>query len=201
MSVDLTAALRVPITLAATLSQTRSTLCDLLGTLDVPDLTIFAERQYQQGVQTDPGRRLDTAELATTIIGDPIAADETGQSGSIHFEIDVPTTGDSVRLTVIDYHHEQFDENRRQREAVFSPTRTCVGVVVATALALATAQLTHGEYIDEEIRMLQPEVHEPEQVIQHTQLPKSDTDFATQCEKYLRQFPNLEGWPQDRSMR
>ncbi|MEN3608400.1 hypothetical protein AAH979_02555 [Plantactinospora sp. ZYX-F-223] len=40
--------------------------------------------------------------------------------------------------------------------AVSSSYRTCVSVVVATALALAAAVLTGGEFGDEEIRMLRP---------------------------------------------
>jgi hypothetical protein len=117
-----------------------------------------------------------------------------------HFEIDVPATGDGVRLMVADYHHEQFGELRGYRHAVFSPYRTCVGVAVATGLALAAAQLACGEYLDEQIRMLRPQVHEPGQVINRTRLPQGSGDFAAQCEKYLRQFPDLNGWPQDCSM-
>ena len=73
-------------------------------------------------------------------------------------------------------------------------------MTVATGLALAAAPLSHGEYLDEEIRMLWPALHEPGQVITRTRLPKSSDDFTAQCEKYLRQFSHLNGWPQDRSI-
>jgi len=48
--------------------------------------------------------------------------------------------------------------------------------------------------------MLRPGVREPGQAINRTRLPEGSGDFAAQCEKYLRQFPDLNGWPQDRSM-
>jgi len=108
MSVDLDATLRKPITLAAVLEQARTIVPDLLGIITVPGLVVFGDRQYQQGARTDPGRCLDAAELAGAVIGDPIASDETGLSGSTRFEIDVPATGDGVRLMVADHHHEQL---------------------------------------------------------------------------------------------
>jgi hypothetical protein len=177
VSVDLEATLRKPITLAAMREQARTILSDLLGAATVPDLAIFADRQYRQGVRTDPGRCLDAAELTATAIGGPIAPDETGVSASIDFEIDVPATG-----------------------ALYSAPVGRVGVTVAIGLTLAVAQLADGDYLDEQIRMLRPEVREPMQVISRTRLPEDASEFTTQCEKYLRQFPSLNGWPRDCSM-
>jgi hypothetical protein len=77
-------------------------------------------------------------------LGEPIAQDEAGLAGSVHLEIDVPATGDGVRLMVIDFKHEQFGELRGHRVAVFSPYRTCVSVAVAVGLALAAAELGRG---------------------------------------------------------
>lgn len=200
MSVDLAATLRQPITLAAMLERTRTILSDLLGIARVPDLEIFVDRQYQQGVRTTPGRCLDAAELAAAVIGDPIAPDATDLDDGAHFEIDVPTTGDQVRLMVIDLHDEEFGEDRLHRHALFSPCRSCVGVAVATCLALAVAQLARGEYLDDEICMLRPGVRETDRVIDRTRLSEGGSDFAAQCEKYLRQFPDLNGWPPARSV-
>lgn len=199
MSVDLEATLREPVTLAALIERAYAVLSDLLGIITVPNLAVFVDRRYQKGIRVVPGRCLGAAELAATVIGGPIAQDVTGLSGSIHFEIDVRATGDGVRLMVLDYHDEHFGEFRGYRHAVFSPCRTCVGVTVATGLALAAAQLACGEYLDEEIRMLRPEARVPGQVIDRTRLPEGSGDFAAQCEKYLRQFPDLNGWPRDRS--
>lgn len=81
MSVDLRATLRKPITLAEVLEQARTILSALLGMITVPGLAAFADRRYQQGTRTDPGHCLDAADLAATVIGDPIPPDETGLSG------------------------------------------------------------------------------------------------------------------------
>jgi len=79
--------------------------------------------------------------------------------------------------------------------------RTCVGVALATGLAVATARLAAGRYVDEQIGMLTGAEHEPDHVIRRTRLSERGDDFALQCEKYLRQFPHLNGWPEARSMR
>lgn len=190
----------MPVTLAATLGRTRVILSDLLAIVSVPDLTVFAGRQYQRGARTGPGRRLDAAELAATVIGDPIAPGEAGVHASTHFEIDVPATGDGVRLMVVDYHDEQSGDLTGHRHAVISPYRTCVAVTLAAALALAMAELAQGDYLDEQVRMLRPGAHLPGEVIDRTRLAGGSGDFAARCEKYLRQFPHLNGWPQNRSM-
>lgn len=192
---DLEATLPKPIAMAAVIDQARRNLSTLLAVDTVPDLMVFVDRHYQQGVRTEPGRCLDAAGLAATVIGGPIPADETGLSA---FEIDVPATGDGVWLMVIDV-DDELGGCRSDWRAVFSPYRTCVGVAVANALALAVAQLADGEYLDEEIRMLRPQVHDPGEVINHSRLPEPGSDFAAQCEKYLRQFPDLNGWPRTRS--
>lgn len=197
VSLDLTATLRKPVPLAAVVERGRRTLADLLGTTTAPDLVVFADRGYRRGVRTDPGRRLGAAELDATVIGGPIPPDGGGPFGSVHFEIDVPATGDGVRLMVIDYHDEGI---ARYREAAFSPYRTCVGVVVATGLALAAARVADGEYVDEEIAVLTPPVREPDRFVDRTRLTGGSGDFAARCEEYLRQFPALRDWPADRSM-
>ncbi|WP_157239064.1 hypothetical protein [Catenuloplanes japonicus] len=84
-----------------------------------------------------------------------------------------------------------------ERSAVFSPYRTWVGVTVAVGLALATARLAGGRYVDEQIGMLTggPD-HEPDQVIHRTRLRREPGDgFPARCEAYLRQFS-----PEDRSV-
>ncbi|GAB3980501.1 hypothetical protein V1634_15125 [Plantactinospora veratri] len=198
MSVDLAATLARPTTLAALLAGTRRTLTELLGPVPAPELDLVADRRYVQGQRVDPGRRLDPAELAGTSIGDPIPAESATSPGTAHYEIDVPASGDGVWLTVIDH----LPEAGGGVEAVFSPYRTCVGVVLATALALTGAELTGGEFVDEQIRMLRPGPTAPRRFVAATRLaPPPDDDFAAACERYLRQFPTLDGWPRSRSMR
>lgn len=81
-------------------------------------------------------------------------------------------------------------------EAIFTPTRTCVGVVSATALALAAASCGGGEFFDE-ITMLQPPEPDVRRVIERTRLADRGTTFADRCERYMRQFGHLNGWPSD----
>jgi len=197
MSVDLMATLEEPVTLDAVLRSGHQVLSDLLGVM-APELVVVAEREYQQGRRIDEGRRLVEAELRETTIGHRIPAAENSFAGSIHFEIDVPATGDRVLLMAIDHQGAGLDDGRH---AVFTPSRTCVGVAVAVALGLATARLGHGQYIDGQIKMVSPAENEPDDIIRRTRLSGRGEDFAVQCEKYVRQFPHLNGWPQDRAMR
>lgn len=173
--------MRTPITLAVLIDRTRNVLADLLGGVDVPDLAVVTDRRR--------GRQLGPAGLAAAVIGEPIEPDADGLSGSVFYDIDVPATGDGVRLMVIDFIGEASIDD--DRHAVFSPSRTAVGVTVATGLALATAQLADGEFVDDEIRMLTPPVREPDEMVNRTRLDGPADNFVVQCGKYLKQFPNL----------
>lgn len=86
-------------------------------------------------------------------------------------------------------------------EAVVSPTRTCVGVVLATAVALGAAVAGGGEFVDMEIVMLDGVAWDPDRFIELARLPDGIGDFAARCEQFMRQFPQLGGWPRDRSTR
>jgi hypothetical protein len=192
MSVDLEATMEKPVPLADVLGTAQEILRVMLNVAAVPALAVFADREYREGQRVGPGRRLGAAEQAKVMIGTPLAA------GAVHFEVDLPSTGDGVWLMVIDWEADGWGGGRC---AVFSPYRTCVGVALATGLALATARLAGGRYVDEQIGMLTGPEHEPDQVISRTRLPERGDDFAIQCERYLRQFTHLNGWPEDRSMR
>ncbi|MFC7547735.1 hypothetical protein [Plantactinospora sp. GCM10030261] len=63
-----------------------------------------------------------------------------------------------------------------------------MGVTVAVGLALATAQLARGQYVDEQIGMVTPAENDPDDVIDRTRLSDAGADFAARCEMYLRQF-------------
>ncbi|WP_433315775.1 hypothetical protein ACQP0U_03705 [Micromonospora sp. CA-269861] len=196
MSVDLEATLARPISLAELVNAARATLAELLGVDTTPELSVFADRRYEQGRRVAAGRRLDAAELRSTTIGDPIERRPNGLPGSIHLEIDVADSADGVWLLVMD--HEP--ETGGNPEAVFSPYRTCVGVVVALALALAVADRTGGQFTDDQIRLLRPGQTHPRQVITATRLPPEPGEFTQRCERYLRQFAHLGGWPRTVSM-
>jgi hypothetical protein len=189
MSVDLEVTMVKPVALADVLSEAQTVLSVLLNVAAVPALAVFTDREYQEGRRLGQGHRLETAEQADIILGVPLP------EGEAHFEIDLPETGDGVWLMVIDAETAGWGTGR---EAVISPYRTCVGVALAAGLALATARLTEGRYVDEQIGMIRG-LQEPDQVISRTRLPERGDDFAIQCERYLRQFPHLNGWPVDRS--
>ncbi|MDR7278785.1 hypothetical protein [Catenuloplanes atrovinosus] len=188
MSVDLEATLERPVAFADVLNAAREVLSVMLNVSTVPALAVFADREYQQGQRVGQGRRLEPADI---MIGVPLT------EGAVHFEIDLPATGDGARFMVIDGAAEGWGSGRT---AVISPYRTCVGVALATGLALATAQLAGGRYIDEQIGMLSG-CHAPDHVIGRTRLLERGDDFTVQCERYLRQFSHLNGWPEDRSIR
>jgi hypothetical protein len=185
VSIDLEATLRTPITLALLIDRARTVLSDLLGGVEVPDIAVMTD--YRRA------RRLGPAGLSAAVIGEPIEPDEGGLSGSIFYDIEVTTTSDAIRLMVIDFIGEASIDD--DRHAVFSPSRTCVGVTVATGLALAAAQLADGEFVDDEIRMLTPPVREPDEFIGRTRLSGPADAFAVQCVKYARQFPALKDLP------
>jgi hypothetical protein len=196
MSVDLVATLARPVTLDAVLRSGRQVLSDILG-VAAPALVAFADQQYNQGKCIDQGRMLATTQLSETVIGHRIPAAESELAASIHFKIEVPVTCDGVFVMVIDHQGDAPDEGVH---AVFSPYRTCVGVAVATSLALATARVAKGLYIDEQIQMVTSADNDPDDVLDRTRLSGKGDDFAMQCEKYLRQFRHLNGWPEDRAM-
>lgn len=196
MSVDLEATVARPISLAELVTAARATLAELLGITTTPELSVVTDRRYEQGRRVDSGRRLDAADLRATTIGDRIDRLPNGMPGSVHLEIDVPGFEDRVWLLVMD-HEPETDGGP---EAVFSPYRTCVSVVVALSLALAVADLTGGQFTDDQIRLLRPGHSDPRQVVTATRLPPEPGEFAERCERYLRQFAHLGGWPRDVSM-
>ncbi|SCL45647.1 hypothetical protein GA0070606_0819 [Micromonospora citrea] len=196
MSVDLEATLPRPLTLAAVLTAARDTLTDLLGLDAVPGLHVVADRRYERGRRLCEGRRLTGPELLSTVIGGPVEQADEEPPNSVHYEVDVDGGNDTVLVMVIDH----LPEAGGGTEAVFSPPRTCVGVVTAVALALAVADLAGGRFVDDQIGMLRPRSPDPAHVVASTRLPPGNDDFVRACERYLRQFAHLNGWPASPSM-
>jgi hypothetical protein len=186
MSVDLVGTMRGAVRLDELVTTARETLGQLLGLTETPIIEVTAGRRYEQGRLVDRGHRLSADEMLSDVVDEC----ERQSAGCLEF---TTADGDGARLLV-------FEESLTTPDAVdacFSPHRTCVGVVVATALALAAARLGGGDFVDVEIMMLQPPVAQPDRVIQLTRLADSELDFAQRCESYLRQFTHLRGWPRD----
>jgi hypothetical protein len=126
VSVDLCATIQTPVSLQTVVGTAGAMLCDLLGLTSVPQIKVFADPLFEQGRRIREGRLVEDDALAAETVG--------GRMSAGYFEFRIPETGDSAWFFVA------ADEGKL--DAVFSPTRTCVGVVLATALALATAH--HG---------------------------------------------------------
>lgn len=205
---DLVATMPRPVSLGALVAAARETMADLLGLPVVPVMAVFADRAYREGRLVDAGRRLGETELAGLMIGEPIPGPARDRRSTCHYDFEVGDAGDGARLMVVDYSDATFldedDDLGAPVQAIFSPYRTCVGVVVATSLALGAARCSGGEFVDLEIMMLRPPESDPARVVVATRLAAGgdgDGDgnggFEARCERYLRQFANLGGWPQD----
>lgn len=195
VSVDVVGTMRRPVGLGVLVETAQRMLARLLGMEGAPSIEVFADRRYEEGRRVDAGHRLTGEALEAVLIGNHLPGPVL-ERPTLHFEFEIPETGDGVWLMVID-HSEQPAE---PVDAIFSPCRTCAGVVLATVLALAAAEQGGGEFLDEEIRMLRPPITDPRQVIEHTRLQDERDDFAARCRRYMRQFPQLGGWPRDASM-
>ncbi|MFF6783346.1 hypothetical protein [Streptomyces sp. NPDC012510] len=187
--------------LDALVAAARETLTRLLGLRTVPVIDVITDRVFDQGRLVDAGRRLGDRELGTVLVGERPTTFAEECPGERDFGFRVAGLRDTVRLMVWDPREladdDALPDRREPVEAVFSPSRTCVGVVTATALALAAGSLGDGEFIDAEISMLRQPEPDPTRMIELTRLPDRGDDFAARCERFMRQFPRLNGWPRD----
>ena len=197
MSVDLVGTMRAPVPVDALVATARETLARLLGMGTLPVIHVIADRVFDQGRLVDGGRRLGHRELGAVLVGARGAGSPTERDLAFR----VAGAEDTVGLILWDpcelADQEAREGHREPVHAVFSPTRTCVGVVTATALALAAGSLGGGEFVDAEIRMLASAESDPARMIDLTRLPDREDDLPARCERYMRQFPRLNGWPRD----
>ncbi|QFQ94925.1 hypothetical protein F9278_00460 [Streptomyces phaeolivaceus] len=205
MSVDLVGTMHAPVPLDRLVATARETWARLLGLRTVPGIDVITDRRFVQGRLVDAGRPLAPRELGTVLVG---ACGGESPSG-LDLAFRVAGSGDTVGLIEWDpcestdqstdqsTDHELRQGHREPVHAVFSPTRTCVGVVTATALALAAGSLGGGEFADAEIPMLEPSEPDPARMIERTRLPDRGDDRTARCERFMRQFTRLNGWPQE----
>lgn len=210
MSVDIVGTFRKPVRLDVFVATAHAILVELLGTPDVPDIELHADRQYRQGKVIEWGRRLTRTELAARMIGEPMPGPLWQRHSDLVLNAHFSGFPDGALLFMMDYRGLYDDEpgevDAVERasdsvQAVISPHRTCLGVLMATTLGLAAATTGEGDFVSIEIRMLEPPELNPARMIELTRLTGGDGDFAARCERFLRQFSILRGWPADVSLR
>ena len=184
VSVDLFATVQEPVSIVTVVDAAHATMRELLGLDSLPAVEVFVDPRYEQGHRLDPGRRMSEADQASDMIG--------GRMSAGHFEFRLSGRGDTARFFAV--------EDEGMVDAVFSPTRTCAGVVVATVLSLAAARRGCGRFVDLEIRMIEPAEPDSEAFVARTRLASRGTGFGARCELFMRQFERLNGWPQDVSL-
>lgn len=197
MSVDVVGVLAKPVSLASVLERTVEALKALLGLDVVPELAVIDGWHVKEHLRVSSGQLLDAKSLEAMVIGDRIPAAAGEMAGSLTFEVDLVGVKDRAFVMVTDLTVVEAVEPCI--EAIVSPTRTCVGVVLATAVALGAAIASDGEFVDIEIVMLDGVAWEPAHFIELARLTEGVGDFGERCEQFMRQFPHLEGWPKDRS--
>ena len=193
MSVESSATVPEPITLAAVLDAARAMLAELLGIRTVPELYLVADRRYVQGRPVDDGRRVEPAELRGITFGGPGPRDDQG-----HFEVGAAGHDDRVWLTLYrspasSRHQMTEREWRHDAEIVCAPWRTPPGTVLAIGLALAAASSSGGEFASQ-LRLLDPPQSEPDRMLQATRLPPSQLTFDAACRQYLDELTVDLSW-------
>jgi hypothetical protein len=161
--------IRRPIEVSALLQHTRAVLRELLATDEVPELSSNAPMVTIETTGTD-----------------------------IAFTVCLPT-GDGAEVDTLELLDHSSDQDAETMfVTVTSRYRveiTCVSVVLCIAIALAAADLGGGAFFDENRGIVWPLIYDPREVIAKTGLAPGDLGFLDRCERYLRQFEHLDGWP------
>ncbi|MGI5268601.1 hypothetical protein ACQEUU_05575 [Nonomuraea sp. CA-218870] len=180
------------------------TMKSLLEMSVVPAMAIVVDREYQQGIPRSMGRALNDNELHALIIGESIPREPTDDlGGSLFFEVEIAGHRDQAWLHIFDnpWFLEFDDEGALPAiEAIVSPTRTVVGVVVSLSVALGVAIASAGRVVQDEIKLMPSDFDDFESFIAEYGLKGGGGNFVDRCERFLRQFPQLNGWPRVVSM-
>jgi hypothetical protein len=209
VSVDLVAELPARVSLAAALEQARDVLRTLLSLDSEPPELAVSNGWRVENHWVSSGRLLSPRDLANTVIGQRIPRGD-GQDGEIvwggyvTFFVDLAGGRDRALVRVCDFTGLERGTKFSTElgiEMIVSPTRTCVGVVLGTAIAVGAASASGGDFIDMEIHMLDEASWDPGEFIELARLTDGAGDFAARCEQFMRQFPCLDGWPKRRSDR
>lgn len=170
MSWSIHGSIRRPVGVPELLRHTREVLSRLLALDEIPELS-----------------------------GDAPAVTIRTAGTDITFTVLLPT-GDGAEVSTLELIDYSSGDNVETMSVVaasrYYAATTCVSVVLCSAIALAAAELGGGGYFDENLGLVRPETFDPREVIATTRLSPSDLPFAQRCERYLRQFEHLGGWPE-----
>lgn len=162
---------------------------ELAGT-HAPEAVAAVGRRYEQGVEVEPGSLV--APDSPVCVGDFATLSDPDRSVQ-HFELELRGHPDRVLALVVD--HEELGWGGNGVTVDFSPHRTPVGVLLAVAAALASATVGSGEFVDLNIRFVDPPLSDPRTFIQRCRLERGDQPLASSALAWVRQFEHLGGWP------
>jgi hypothetical protein len=197
MSVDVSAYFGKPAPLVAVADRAAWALAEILALRPetVPPVLVCA------GWAAEAEAPLSRQAVEQMIVGRPLPDD-----CSEAFTVRAAGTADAAYLTIMDHADEK--DRRYQVVGYAHPYRTCVGVVLALAVVLGIGIASDGRFCEDWQLPLRSFVDEPTddplRFIELTRMAVSSghsgQDFAVRCEQFLRRFPRLGGWPQDRSL-
>jgi hypothetical protein len=162
--------------------------------------SLIVEREYQQGQLYSAGRALGDNELRLLTIGGSILPGPANSIKSQFFEVEIAGYGDYAWLQIFDHSPLQkfYDEQALPNvEVVITPTRTSIGVVLSRCVALGVAIAGSGRVVEDDLSMFPSDFDEFETFIAEHSLKGTSENFAVRCEQFLRQFPQLHGWPSE----
>jgi hypothetical protein len=181
MSVDFEATVSTPFSVAALVAAARATVAELVGLPVVPAPRVFLGRVRVSGRVTNAGREPRPGELNTLMLG--------GGPGSRLPEIDiVDPAGDDL---VVPF--ESWSGSGGSR-VIFSPRRDREGIVWGLGFAIAAARLGSGRLVDDDLRLTDPPITDPDAFVAATRRPPHPGPFADAIREFLAQFDAVRGW-------
>ena len=185
---DLSATISTGFTLSALTLAAGELVGELAGT-DAPEVLAVVGRRYHRGVEIDPG--------AAAPPGACIRVGDLGPSGAHRsvdrFDLELRSPPDRARVRVVD--HGRRGRGGDGTTMAISPQRTPVGVLLATAAALAAATVGEGEFVDLDLRLVDPPITDPQAFVDRTRLQPTDLPLAAAALAWVRRFEHLGAWP------
>ncbi len=167
---------------------------------ETPVFEAWSGVRYRRGFVVDTGRRLSSSDLAETRIPSDfrdVVANDVGKRVAVY---EVGLAGYQERTLFWIFGWAPGDQEPGPSVDVScSPTRTCVGVVMALSVALAVAKQCEGLFVDESMILLdRPAPTSPLEFVELTNARRpSAQNFVDGCVTFLRSLPAMTGWPSD----